>query len=615
MRPGPSPGLRRRLRMFAAGLVLALLGLVGSGCGARREAEAPPPPQEPAIPPPPRSSSPYRNTTAEAHFVGSKACYSCHEAESDSYRGVGMGRSMALAALNGAPPDGIVDHPLSGRRYQIYRKDGVLHHRELLRTSTKPDIVLSDFPVKYVVGSGRHALTWYTSLKKWGMSPSFDKPDQVGFRRVTGEGCLMCHVGRAEAVDGSLHRMRFHELAIGCERCHGPGSLHLQRQNQVARAEKPEGGPPDDTIVNPRRLSRPLAEAVCEICHLQETGQVPVRGRRFEDFRPGLPVEEFRLDYALRLPNAPMKVTGHIQQLRLSPCYQKSGTLSCLTCHNPHAFPKPSERVAYYRAICQKCHETRHPCTDPASADAKNGCVQCHMPTSPTDIPHLAFTHHRIGLHRPDHKASSQPDPSDPGIVQPIHDLSRFSQPDRDRSLGIAYLQFSTEQADPTRHETFFNRGLQLVRRAEAAGLSDAKLDSTLLHLGLGGNPDEIIFRAEKTLAHPDLPAEDRCDALFILATTYAQQQRYAEAVPLLEEVNRLRRYSPYWQLLATCHEALGQRDLAMRDREEAVAIDPMLAGEHARLAAYYEQKGDRERAAYHRRRAQAEQSLKKSPP
>jgi predicted CXXCH cytochrome family protein len=621
MSKSSSPSLSRSRRLALAA-VLAAVGPIVAGCGAPPPASTPIPAAEPSVPPPPRSSSPYRNTTADARYVGSKACYSCHPGESDSYRQIGMGRAMADVVPDLAPPDGTVDHPLSGRRYEVYRKGGQLHHRELLRDTGTEKVVLSDYPVRYVIGSGRHALsylveadgflvespiTWYTSQKKWGMSPSFDKPDQIGFERPTGEGCLLCHAGRAEAIDGSLHRMRFHELSIGCERCHGPGSLHLERQNHPEHAEKPAGGPPDDTIVNPKRLSRSLAEAVCELCHLQETGMVPVRGRRFEDFRPGLPVEEFRLDYEVRVPNAPMTVTGHLQQLRLSACYQKSPNFSCLTCHNPHAFPKPEERVAYYRAICQNCHEHRKPCTNPASADAANGCVKCHMPTGPTDIPHLAFTHHRIGLHPDPRIASARPDPHNPGVVRPLHDLSRFSEADRNRSLGIACLKLATQEKDPSARQTFEGRGVELVAQAKATGLNDGLLDSTVLRLSVGGrNPDEVAFLALKTLGHPDLPAPDRCDALYILANVYAQQRRYEEAIPLLNELNRLRRHHPYWLLLARCQEALGRRDEAMRAREQAIAINPMLAKERVRLAEYYEQKGDPERAAYHRRRVPA---------
>src|SRR5206468_1983426 len=122
--------------------------------------------------------------------------------------------------------------------------DGRLWHRELLMGTGTADVVLAEYPVKYVVGSGRHSrtylveaegflvespVTWYTAKKNWKMSPGYDAPDNPGFERAAGEGCLSCHAGRAEAIGVSLHRMTIHEGAIACERCHGPGSLHTER--------------------------------------------------------------------------------------------------------------------------------------------------------------------------------------------------------------------------------------------------------------------------------------------------------------------------------------------------------------------------------------------------
>ncbi len=604
--PRPSSLLVSLRGLVVGGVVLAL-----AGCGAK---QVPAPSGPPPVPPPPRSSSPYRNTRDEARYLGSKACTACHPAETDSYRETGMGRSLTTVLAAQAPPDGAVDHPASGRRYEIYRKDGLLHHRELLRTKDGERVVLSDFPVRYVVGSGRHALTylaeadgflvespvtWYASRHRWGMSPGYDKPDQLGFERPITDGCLMCHAGRAEAVGGSLQRFQLHEEAIGCERCHGPGSLHLQRQNQAGKAG---GGSGDDTIVNPKHLPRDLADAVCEQCHLQSVGMVPVRGRRFEDFRPGLPLEEFRFDYQIRRAGAPMTVTGHVEQMHESPCYQKSETLSCLTCHNPHAFPKPAERVAYYRAICQKCHETRHPCTNAAARDPKNGCVKCHMPTGDTDIPHLAFTHHRIGLHT--RKApAAEPDPRAPALLQPFHDVSRFSELDRDRSLSLAYLQLASIQHDARTRELFRSRGQRLLARVEAEGADDPLVDSMACRLSYGHSPDEVVFRAQKALAHADLPALDRCDMLYILADAYFRERRFREAGAVLDDLNRLRRHLPYWLLLANCYEALGERADEARALEQAATINPTLAEVRQRLVDYYEKQGDRERAAYHRRR------------
>ena len=53
---------------------------------------------------------------------------------------------------------------------------------------------------------------------------------------------------------------------------------------------------------------------------------VVARRRKPSDFRPGLPLEEFRHDYRLEVANVPVKVVGHAEQLRLSRCYQASDT-------------------------------------------------------------------------------------------------------------------------------------------------------------------------------------------------------------------------------------------------------------------------------------------------
>ena len=38
----------------------------------------------------------------------------------------GMGQSMAEAKVDHEPPDGAFDHPISGRRYRVYREGGRL---------------------------------------------------------------------------------------------------------------------------------------------------------------------------------------------------------------------------------------------------------------------------------------------------------------------------------------------------------------------------------------------------------------------------------------------------------------------------------------------------------
>ncbi|MBO0699818.1 MAG: hypothetical protein J2P46_15580, partial [Zavarzinella sp.] len=103
--------------------------------------------------PPP--ASPFLNTGPDARYVGSVACSECHADRRASFRATGMGRSMAEVDPDREPPDGVVDHRPSKRRYEVVRKDGRLWHRELLLGAGPPDVVLAEYPVRYVVGSGR----------------------------------------------------------------------------------------------------------------------------------------------------------------------------------------------------------------------------------------------------------------------------------------------------------------------------------------------------------------------------------------------------------------------------------------------------------------------------
>jgi hypothetical protein len=618
------PGTRRARRAWLLGIG-GLLGvaLLATGLAASwRLWKKAPPAEAELFPLPPLSPSPFLNTTAEAHYVGSDACRSCHPERHVSFRRTGMGRSMAPVDPAREPPDAAFDHPPSKRRYEVRRRDGRLWHRELLLGGGTKEVLLAEHPLKYVVGSGRHTLTylveadgflvespvtWYASRKAWGMSPGYDKPHQLGFERATGETCLHCHTGRAEAVGGSQHRMRVEEAAIGCERCHGPGSLHVRRQ--AGRKPPAAGAEADYTIVNPSRLSRHLAEAVCQQCHLQGGATAMGRGRKQSDFRPGLPLEDFRQDYWPEVPDASMTVTGHVEQMHLSPCYQRSDCLSCVTCHDPHDMPAAAERVGYYKAVCQQCHRPGS-CTVGAERRLKESpeddCVHCHMPPSLTEIPHVAFTHHRIGIHdgKAGAKAATAGAAGAPGVLRPFLHPTRLGEADQERSLGLAYLEMTFREKDQGLVARYLDEALRRLSAARGAGLRDPLLDVSLarvrFELRLGG----VETYAESALAQPGLEGPDCCNALFLLADAHAAAGRHAEAVPVLRQLTGLRRHSVDWLLLADCQRALRNHDGCVQALVRAVRINPRLWKAHQFLAGHYRQQGDQERAQWHQERA-----------
>jgi hypothetical protein len=564
----------------------------------------------------PISFSPYLNTGPEAHYVGSEACRQCHEDRHATFRTTGMGRSMAVLNPADEPANAAFDHSISKCRYEVQRHDGQMWHRELLM-APGTEVVLAEYPMKYVIGSGRHSrsylveaegflvespVTWYAVKKAWGMSPGYDVPEQAGFDRATGEGCLHCHAGKSEAVGATLHKMRVTEPAIGCERCHGPGSLHIERQ---AGRRMPDRRPaePDLSIVNPSRLPRDLAESICQQCHLRSHGMIVARGRKFSDFRPGLAYSDFVHAYMLESTNRSMTVTGHVEQMHLSRCYQSSATLTCLTCHSPHAEPPPEARVAHYQAICQTCHKPEQCKVEPARRAKEspgNDCVHCHMPRSSTEIPHLAFTHHRIGIHREGVVENAAREDR----VRPFLDLSRATEVDRKRSLGLALLEIANRHKDESRAAEYRAQAFDVLSDLHDAGLQDGALEAALARLRFDMGMPGILTHARAALDAPDLVGQDRCTALYLLADEQARSGRHAEAAAALREVTMLRRHPADWLLLAQCERAVGNGPAADIALESAVRINPHLSEVHRYLADKFAGQGDAARAAWHLRRA-----------
>lgn len=270
---------------------------------------------------------------------------------------------VALSDVDPArePPDGGFEHPASGRSYRIYRADGKLRHQEVMRNEEGKEIARLDLPVRYVVGSGKYSLTylvefdgllyespltWYESEKKWHMSPGYDARNHFGFDRPVNGICLECHAGRFEVAPGTENQVRFFEKVIGCESCHGPGELH----RDLHLAKKHKQGDEDQTIVHPGKLPRDLQESLCAHCHESVAASALVRGRKQGEFRPGRPLRDYRVHYGLLGGSANMTVVGHVKQLRRSACYQKSSTLTCLTCHDPH----PGAGQGYRSAVPAK---------------------------------------------------------------------------------------------------------------------------------------------------------------------------------------------------------------------------------------------------------------------
>src|SRR5438105_1844075 len=86
-----------------------------------RPSNAAPIPATPSIPLPPYSETPYRNTAAEADYIGTAACAECHRSRHASYLLTAHSRALADVDPGPEPRDGPFEHPLAGRSYRVYR--------------------------------------------------------------------------------------------------------------------------------------------------------------------------------------------------------------------------------------------------------------------------------------------------------------------------------------------------------------------------------------------------------------------------------------------------------------------------------------------------------------
>ncbi|HEY6987568.1 MAG TPA: multiheme c-type cytochrome [Bryobacteraceae bacterium] len=344
-------------------------------------------------------------------YVGSRACATCHADIYKSFSRSAMGRSMSLpSGLTLEQPATVYNAKLD-RYFGVFRRDGNWYQSEYAlegQTRTFENTQKIDF----VMGTGENGwsflvrrgeslveapLSFYAKPKKWDLSPGFEAED-VGFNRPIQEACIACHSGRANSVrgrNGVYGSPTFHELAVGCENCHGPGGDHMKGNRHA--------------IVNPGALEPRLAEDICMNCHQAGNARILQPGKTYSDFRPGMPLRETLAIF--KLPQTgEADLLEHNAAMKASKCFRESnGKLSCLTCHDVHAQIEVAQKSEFYRARCLTCHNNQS-CKLPLAkrvSNRGNDCAGCHMPKrANTQIAHSALTNHRI-IARPDEPPSS----------------------------------------------------------------------------------------------------------------------------------------------------------------------------------------------------------------
>ncbi|HEV2946794.1 MAG TPA: hypothetical protein VGX70_05425 [Gemmataceae bacterium] len=595
-------------------------------------AEASKPKHSPPADPRLTFATPFLNVRPEVKYVGDETCAGCHEGHAKSFRQHPMGRSLEPIAAATAVEryDASSGNPFTAGnlRYEIERAGERVLHKETATDASGRQLWQQEAEVQFALGSGERGrsyllnqdgflfqspITWYPLKGKWDLSPGYDASNAHFSRPIT-HGCLFCHANRAQYDSQTNNHYAspiFQGYAIGCERCHGPGELHVQARRA---GEKITGV--DHTIVNPRHLEHSLRESVCQQCHLQGEQRVLSRGRDYFDFRPGLPLALFIRDF-VRPPDQQEKnkFVGTVEQMYASRCFEKSSgadKLGCISCHDPHEKPAADKKVAYYRERCLSCH-AQNGCSLPRPTRLEKhmdeSCIACHMPSKEASIQHTSITDHRIPRHPDADKTSPAatdwprqgevplvPFPavaagSEAGSGSRTTSLAEADDEKLSRDLGVALMELGHIHPLPWLGETV----LPHLDRAVQDDENDFPAwDARAFALWITGHHEEALACCEKVLEkEPNREATLYTAAMLAIrlnrpALTRSYAERGIKVNPKL--------WTNY-QLLADLAAHGRDWETAKRACQQALRLQPSNILPHRLLITCYLQTGEKTKA------------------
>ncbi|HKB03411.1 MAG TPA: tetratricopeptide repeat protein [Gemmataceae bacterium] len=585
-----------------------------------------PPPPDPRL----TFDTPFRNVRPDVAYVGDAACAACHQDIDRSYHQHAMGRSaFVLPAPPGIerfdPPTRPTFTSFGHIDYRIERQGDKVFHVETVKGADGSSAVTTRAEVVIAIGSGtrgrsylcirdggvwQSGISWFGEKQIWDVSPGFGG-GRHAMRPILAE-CLFCHVDRVDPIPGAENRFRepllAHQASVGCERCHGPGALHVAERTADQRIT----GAADTSIVNPKRLPVDLREDVCRQCHFQGEHRVVRRGRDLFEYRPGLPLDLFLTVY---VPHAALidyhKSVGQVEHMNVSKCFTGSGgKLGCTSCHDPHSTPAPATKDAFYRGRCMSCHQDKGCSLPLPERQAKNdACAVCHMPKAASaNIAHTAVTDHRVPRVPPPPKTGKGSLP--PGEL-PIDTLAGHGKrgPDQaelSRDLGLALAakireHFNREDAPLTveaikqltaatdRHpsDAAAWQGLAIVRAARSEWADSLKAAER----GLAARPDqetllELASDAAFQMRKLDAAADYTRRAMSVnpanpdhrvrLAEVLIEESKYVDAAAELRDLlTGCPNHAMARAWLAVCLYQQGQGREALAEVDRAARINP----------------------------------------
>ena len=359
-------------------------------------------------------------------YAGEAACAQCHAKQAKSYASTPHALDSSLASRKRILGDFSPQHDVLRTRNPHLEFVMIASPRGEYEKAVDPADPQNSKPemkrLDIVIGSGRHGQTYlhwegdelfelpvsYWGLAhRWVNSPGY--PDgELHWDRSVGPRCLECHASYFAWLPMPVNRYDKDRLVVGidCERCHGPGALHVARERST---RPPRASSPEEAIVNPARLSQDQQLSLCSLCHAG--GGPPIRPPM--SFVVGDDIH----DYLKIIPppaNAPVDVHGNqVGALEQSKCFT-SGKLNCSTCHNVH---RTQENADTFSSRCLTCHTVKACGRYTTMRNSIVGkCIECHMPVAKSNAITTANAGQSMQLRLRTHRIAIYPDANEPEV-------------------------------------------------------------------------------------------------------------------------------------------------------------------------------------------------------
>ena len=348
-----------------------------------------------------------------AEFLGSEACSDCHEPQYRQWQTSDHSKALGLPNVSTVIADfdnQTFEHNGKSIRFS---KDDKTYKISLPNENGK----VEDYKVDFVIG--HYPLQQYASQLERGKIQVINYVWDSRSKAVGGQRwyylfpdervdsqhtffwmnhlqnfnsrCADCHTTNyrknfSEAVDS--YASTWSEMGVGCEACHGPGSLHVERIQAGEYSDKQSGFLTDLSnhsdfyfdATSPIAINKGKSSSnqlkVCAECHSRrEALGERQEGSEYSDvYRLSL------LREGMYFPDGKIEDEVYVHGSFLQSKMHQAGVV-CSSCHDPHSakLRMPGDKV------CSRCHlpevfakKEHH---GHSTTESSPGCLECHMPT------------------------------------------------------------------------------------------------------------------------------------------------------------------------------------------------------------------------------------------